>query len=403
MLSAGLKKPAYVITACVLVLIIANGTRAGFGIFLRPMSMDLGWGREVFALAIAIQNLVWGLTQPIAGMISDRYGCGRVLVVSAVVYSLGLYVMSGASTPFELTMSGGILVGLALSGTGFPVVLSVVGRVVKPERRTLALGLATAGGSSGQMLVIPFGQGLINWYGWSSALLILAVLTSFIMPLAAWLAGPPAPASPDQQQQSMREALREASGHSGFWFLTAGFFVCGFHVMFIGTHLPAYLVDNGAAPGTGALALAIIGFGNIVGTSLCGLLGDRYRKKYVLSALYLGRSVLFSLFLLAPMTQTTVIAFSFAIGLLWLGTVPLTSGLVVQIFGLRYMATLFSIVFISHQLGSFLGAWYGGYVYDQTGSYVPVWQIGIVLGVLSAILHWPIRDTPIERALPQRV
>ena len=384
-----------------MVLMIANGTRAGFGIFLRPMSMDLGWGREVFAFAIAIQNLVWGLTQPLAGMIADRYGCGRVVAVSAVVYGLGLYVMSGASTPLELTMSGGVLVGLALSGTGFPVVLAVVGRIVKPERRGLALGLATAGGSSGQMLVIPFGQGLIGWYGWSSALLVLALLTSFIVPLAVWLAGPPAPSSPAQQQQSLPDALREAGGHSGFWFLTAGFFVCGFHVMFIGTHLPAYLVDNGAAPEAGALALALIGFGNIIGTSLCGVLGDRYRKKYILSALYLGRSVLFTAFLLAPMTQTTVVLFSLAIGMLWLGTVPLTSGLVVQIFGLRYMATLFGIVFFSHQLGSFLGAWYGGYVYDQTGSYVPVWQIGIVLGVLSAILHWPIRDAPIERALPQ--
>jgi len=396
------KQTKMIVVAAMAVLFIAIGIRSSFGIFLPPMVLELGWGRADFAFAIAIQNLLWGAVQPVAGAIADRFGARRVIAACAVLYAAGLTMMSGVASPVGLTVSAGVLIGLALSGTSFPVVLAVVGRAVSSERRSFWLGIVSAGGSSGQLLVIPFGQGLIGSLGWSASLLVFALVSALMVPLAAALVSPkPAMQAAAVREQRLAEALREAGGHSGFWYLTAGFLVCGFHVTFLATHLPAYLLDEGAGPMAGAWALALIGLGNIVGTTVCGVLGGRYRKKYVLSGLYLGRALIMTLFLIAPVTPVSIALFSLSLGLLWLGTVPLTSGLVAEIFGLKYMATLFGIVFFSHQIGSFFGAWYGGYIYDATGSYTPVWLIGIVLGVASAVLHWPIRDTPLVREVPQ--
>jgi len=383
--------------AGVAVLFIGIGVRSCFGLFLTPMSIDLGWGRETFAFAIAVQNIVWGLSQPMAGAIADRYGAGRVVVVCVGLYVAGLYLMSGAATPFDITLSNGLLMGLGMSGLGFPVILAVVGRAVIPKRRSLYLGLVSAGGSAGQVLMVPLGQGLISAFGWEDALLCLAALLAIVVLLAALTLASARVQRAPTGSQSLTDALREARGHSGYWYLTAGFFVCGFHVTFMLTHLPSYLVDQGANAAYGAIALSLIGLGNIVGTAACGVLGGHYRKKFVLSVLYILRAVVMTAFLVLPMTPTTIVIFSLSLGLLWLGTVPLTSGLVADIFGVKYMATLFGFVFFSHQMGAFAGAWLGGYVFDMTGSYQPVWIVGIVLGVVSALLHWPIRDEPVAR------
>ncbi len=396
---------AVVILICgVVILILSFGIRTSFGIFLNPVSESLGVGREAFALALAVQNLLWGLAQPFAGAVADRYGPGRVVALCGGLYALGLYLMAQAGTPGELMLSTGFLIGIALSGTGFPVILAVIGRSVPEEKRSLFLGIASAGGSSGQLLMVPAGHLLIGGFGWVTALLILAAITCVTVPLAAAFAGRSGSRGFGViGDQSIVEAVREAGRHSGFWFLTAGFFVCGFHVAFIATHLPAFILDNGGTAAIGAAALAIIGLGNIVGSFICGVLGGRYSKKYVLSGLYLARALAFTLFMLVPLSDASILVFSAVIGMLWLGTVPLTSGLVAQIFGVRYMAMLFGFVFFSHQLGSFLGAWYGGYVFDQTGSYDPVWWMSVALGLVAAVLHWPIKDAPVSRLAQQRV
>ena len=383
------------------VLLVSFGLRSSLGLFLRPMTTDLGWSREAFAFAMAVQNLLWGLCQPLAGAIADRYGSGRVVAGASLLYVLGLYLMSIAVTPADLTLSGGVLIGVALSGTSCPLVLAVIGRAVPESKRSLYLGIGSAGGSSGQVLVVPLSHGLLTGFDWSGALAILAV-TSFIMvPLAAALAGRAVSGQrPSEAARSLGGAVGEAARHGDYWLLTAGFFVCGFHVSFISTHLPAYIADQGIDPAYGATALALIGLGNIIGALGCGALGGRYPKKNVLCALYLGRALLMTGFLLAPVGAASILVFSFTIGLLWLGTVPLTSGLVAHMFGVRYMATLFGFVFFSHQLGSFLGVWYGGYAFDRGGSYDPVWWTSIALGLLSAALHWPIRETPVERPAP---
>ncbi len=386
-----------------LVLLISFGLRSSLGIFLRPMSADLGWGREVFAFAMAVQNLLWGLFQPVAGAIADRYGPGRVIAGASILYVLGLYLMSVTATPGDLVLSGGVLIGIALSGTSFPIVLAVIGRNVSESRRSLFLGIGSAGGSSGQVLVVPFSHGLLTGFEWSGALAILA-LTSFIMvPLAAALAGRAGSGPPDVgAAPNLGGAVGEAARHGGYWLLTAGFFVCGFHVAFISTHLPAYIVDMGIDPAYGAMGLAFIGLGNVIGALGCGALGGRYRKKNVLGALYFGRALLMAGFLVVPVSPASILIFSFTIGLVWLGTVPLTSGLVAHFFGVRYMATLFGFVFFSHQLGGFLGVWYGGYAFDRGGSYDPVWWTAIALGLISAALHLPIRERPAQRLAPAR-
>ncbi len=402
MTPAAWRNPVLILVCASIVLILSFGIRTSFGIFLAPVSTDLGLGRESFAFAIAVQNLLWGVSQPFVGAIADRYGSGRVVAVCGLMYVLGLVLMANASSGLELTVSTGLLIGFALSGTGFPVILAVVGRSVDESRRSLFLGFASAGGSSGQLLMVPLGQVFLDGFGWGTALLLLAVMSSLMVPLAALLTGKAAVAGDRLRKQSLVEAIDEASRHGGYWYLTAGFFVCGFHVAFIATHLPAFIVDRGAAPALGAVALALIGLGNIIGSLTCGVLGGRFPKKFVLAGLYLGRSLVITLFVLAPTSDLSIMLFAAGIGMLWLGTVPLTSGLVAQIFGMRYMATLFGFVFFSHQLGSFLGAWLGGYVFDITGSYDLVWWIAVALGIAAAALHWPIDDRPVVGAVAAR-
>jgi predicted MFS family arabinose efflux permease len=373
------------------------GIRQSFGLFLPPMTLDLGIGREAFALALAVQNILWGLFQPVTGMIADRFGAGRVVVAGAAVYALGLIHMSGAATALDLNLGAGLLVGFGTAATGFAVVLGAVGRLVAAERRSMALGVVSAGGSFGQFVMAPAGQALIAAQGWPGALVTLALFAALMAPLAAALAGRLGePSRAEAPAMSLAQAIGEASGHSGYRYLTLGFFVCGFQVTFVAVHLPAYLGDVGLSAETAALALALIGFFNIIGTYTCGALGDTYSKKYLLSLLYLLRAVVVAVFLVAPKTESTVLVFAAAIGFLWLGTVPLTSGLVGQIFGVRYLSTLFGIVFFSHQMGSFLGVWLGGYAFDTLGSYDPVWMGSIALGIGAALLHLPITEKPLR-------
>ncbi|MEE8396819.1 MAG: MFS transporter [bacterium] len=387
----------WVVFCGTVVLALSIGIRLTFGLFLQPMSAAMGWGREVFALAIALQNLIWGASQPFIGMIADRKGAGRVVAVGGVGYGLGLYLMSQSTTPLALNFSAGLVIGLALSGTSFAVVLGAVGRAVSVKRRSMALGIASAGGSIGQFAILPVGQLMIGTQGWVFALIALGAIAAMATPFAAVLAGRPSPAAVGEPAQGIGGALAEAGGHRGFQLLTGGFFVCGFHVTFIGTHLPAYIVDHGLSPGVGALALITIGFFNILGSFFWGVMGGRYSKRHSLSALYLARAVVILAFVSVPVTVTSVLVFAGAMGFLWLGTVPLTNALVGQIFGVRYISTLFGIVFFSHQVGAFLGVWLGGKVYDLTGSYDSVWYIAIVLGVVAALLHWPINEAPVAR------
>jgi predicted MFS family arabinose efflux permease len=386
-----------------LVLTLAIGIRQTFGLFLSPMSLDLGWGREIFALMIAIQNLVWGITQPIAGALADRFGAGRTVAASALLYAVGIYLMAQSSSPTSLHLSGGLLIGMGLSGTSFGVVLSAVNRVVAEEKRSLALGLVGAAGSLGQFTMVPLGQAFISTWGWPFALTLLAAISLLVVPLAAGVAGK-APVQSAATSQTARQALREASRHRGYWLLIAGFFVCGFHVTFIGTHLPSFLTDQGIVPAIAAWALSLVGLFNIFGSLGCGWLGGRYPKKYVLATLYALRSVVIMIFILFPVTPFTALLFAACIGLLWLATVPLTTGLVGTLFGPQHLGLLFGMVFFSHQIGSFLGVWLGGYLYDATGSYDVVWWAAVALGLIAAILHWPIEERAVERgAVVQKV
>lgn len=377
------------------ILLLSFGIRSSFGLFLQPMSLDLGWGREAFALAMALQNLLWGISQPFVGALADKWGTARTVVGGGVLYVLGVYLMSTTSSPPELYFSAGVLIGLGLSGTGFGVILAAVGRSVPAERRSVALGITTAVGSLGQFLLPPIGQGFLAAYGWQTALVLLAFGAAAMVLAAGGLRG--RVESSGQDEQTIRQALAEAGHHAGFLYLTAGFFVCGWHVAFIAVHLPAYLADGGISTETAAWCLALIGLFNVIGSYTAGVLGGRLSKKYCLSFLYLARSVVILLFITVPLSLGSALLFAAAIGLLWLSTVPLTSGLVAQIFGPRYMATLFGIVFLSHQIGSFLGIWLGGYLYDAYGSYDLIWWLSIALGLIAALLHWPIDERAVLR------
>lgn len=379
-----------------LILALSLGTRHGFGLFLPPMSAEFGWGREVFAFAIALQNLIWGLAQPFTGALADRFGARRTIVVGGLLYAIGLLLMGLADSPLSLSLSAGLLIGIGLSGTSFSVILGVVGRAVPVEKRSMAMGIAAAAGSFGQFAMLPGTLGLIGWLGWSAALLALGLLVALILPLAAMIKEQPMPL-PSGPQQTLVEALREAAGHSGFWLLALGFFVCGFQVVFVAVHLPAYLVDHHLPALTGTTVLALVGLFNIFGTYIAGWLGGRMSKPRLLSALYLTRGVVITLFLVAPLTQWSAYLFGMAMGLLWLSTVPLTNGTVATLFGVRNLSMLGGIVFLFHQLGSFLGGWLGGYLYDHTGSYDLVWQISILLSLLAAVLNWPVREVPVAR------
>jgi len=394
--TANWRTPVLVLVCGAIILTLGLGIRASFGLFLQPMSMDLGWGRSHFSFAMALSNLIWGLAQLFFGAWADKKGAGRVVAVSALLYAGGLALMPFSTTPLMLDASAGLMVGLGLSGVSFGVILGVVGRAFPPERRSLALGIASSGGSFGQFLMLPFGQLLISTLGWQTALLVLAGTIMATVPLAAAMMEGRRPVATGAQQ-SLNQALREAGGHSGFWYLTAGFFVCGFQVAFISVHLPAYLVDVKMTPAVGAMALALIGLFNIAGSFVAGYLGGRFSKKYLLSGIYILRAVIIALFLVLPVTPLTVYLFAAGIGFLWLGTVPLTNGLVAQIFGVRFVSMLFGIVFLSHQIGSFAGVWLGGYLFDATGSYNLVWIGSIALGVIAAILNLPIDERPVER------
>jgi MFS family permease len=374
-----------------LISLMAMGTRAAFGLFLEPVSTDLGWGREVFGLALAIQNIVWGLSQPFAGMIADKFGSGRTLLVSGTVYAGGILLMSQTTSQSELHLSAGLLVGLGLAGTGFGVVMGSVGRAVSEEKRSMALGIVGAAGSLGQFAMVPVGQAFLSSYGWSTALLLIGICSLIIIPASIGVRGK-AEDSGAAGAASLSLAIREASRSKSYWYLFTGFFVCGFHVTFLAVHLPAYIVDKNMAAEYGATALSIVGLFNVVGSLSAGYLGGKYPKKYLLSSLYFARAALFVAFILVPISPLTILIFSGILGLLWLSTVPLTSGLVASLFGPRYMTTLFGFVFFSHQVGAFLGAWIGGVVFDIYGSYDLVWWLSVALGLLSGVLHWPIKE-----------
>jgi predicted MFS family arabinose efflux permease len=385
-----------------LILTLAMGIRHGFGLFLQPMSADLHWGRETFALALAVQNLVWGVTQPFAGMIADKYGAGRVLIGGTVLYGLGLVTMAHAATPLMMVLTAGVLIGTGLSGVTFSVVSGVLGRAFPPEKRSMALGISAAAGSFGQFAVLPLTQYLLTHIGWYGTLLTLAGVSLLMVPLAAALVERNLGAHAHLFKQSAGQAMREALGHRGYVLLTLGFFVCGFQVVFIGVHLPSYLLDKGLPANVGVTALALIGLFNIVGTYTAGWLGGKISKKYILSAIYFGRTIVIALFVLLPLSALTVYAFAIGLGLLWLSTVPPTNGIVAQIFGVRYLAMLSGFTFLSHQIGSFLGAWLGGLMFDRTGSYNVVWYLAIALGIVAGLLNLPIDERELKRGTAAR-
>jgi len=391
------RTPAVILLCGGMALTIALGTRHSFGLFLQPMTADLGWGRQTFSFAIAIQNLVYGIAQPFTGMIADKYGAGRVMAAGAVLYAVGLTLMAFSTSGIEFGVSAGIVVGIALSCSGFSIVYGVIGRAFPVEKRSVALGLAGAAGSFGQFVMLPYGQTLITHIGWHNAMLTLAVTILMIIPLSTALVEKRVAPAAGQFKQSIPEALREALGHRGYWLLCIAYTVCGFQLMFISIHFPAYMVDQHMTPETGMIALAMIGLFNIFGSYFWGWLGGRYTKKYLLSTLYFTRAVAIAIFISVPITPLSVYLFGAVIGFLWLGTVPLTSGLIAQIFGVRYLSTLSGIAFLFHQIGSFFGVGVGGYLFDATGSYRLMWMLTIGMGILAAILNFPIDDRQIAR------
>ena len=390
------RTPTAVLACGGLILALAMGIRHGFGLFLQPMSADSGWGRETFAFAMAVQNLVWGATQPFTGMLADRHGTGRIVVIGALFYVAGLVAMAHAATPLTLVLGSGVLIGAGLSGVTFSVVSGVLGRRFPPEKRSMALGISAAAGSFGQFAVLRATPGLLSSIGWYGALLTLAAAGLLMVPLAAALVERHE-GTAHAFTQSAGEAMREAARHRGYVLLTLGFFVCGFQVVFIGVHLPAYLADHGLPAHVAVTALALIGLFNVVGTYTTGWLGGRMPKRYILSAIYFGRAVVIAVFLWLPLSPASVYAFSIALGLLWLSTVPPTNAIVAQIFGVRHFSMLGGFVFLSHQIGSFLGVWLGGRLYDASGSYDLVWWIAVALGIFAAIANLPVKERAIER------
>jgi len=393
-------KSTRTVLACgALILMVAMGVRQTMGLFLPPMTLANGWTRDEFAFAIALQNLLWGAFVPFTGAIADRFGAGRVLVMSALTYVAGLGLMALSASPIAFDVSAGLLIGLALSGTTFGVVMGVVAKVVTPEKRSVALGIVGAGGSFGQFAMVPYGQGLISGLGWYAALMTLAATAALIIPLAAGLSGRVAHAH-HGASQSASEAFGEAFGQRSFHFLFWSYFVCGAHTAFIALHLPSYVQDAGLSPAVGMTSLALIGFGNIFGSYGSGWLGQKLSKKWILTWIYGLRSLLIVVLLMAPKTPLTLYLFAFGMGLLWLSTVPLTNALVAQIFGLKHVSMLSGAVFFGHQIGGFLGAWLGGVIFTRQGSYDLAWWISIALGVFAAIVCAPINERPIARPAP---
>ncbi|MEZ5877392.1 MAG: MFS transporter [Tepidamorphaceae bacterium] len=391
------RTPALIIIAGVLIAIVTNGPRTAMGLFLPPMTEANGWSRETFALALALQNIVWGMAQPIAGGFADKYGTSRVIIAGTLVYAVSFLIMSQADAPFILHLSAGVMMGAAIGASSFGIVITAFSRLLPPERRQVGFGIATAGGSLGQFLFAPITQGFISAYGWHTALILLGAMVLAVVALAPVLAGKSEKSPHVERDQAISEALKEAFSERSYVLLLVGFFVCGFQVAFISAHLPAYLVDLGLAAKWGAWSIALIGLFNVIGSYSAGLLSGKRSKPHMLSWIYLLRAIAFAVFLLVPISVPSVLIFSSVIGLLWLSTVPPTSGIVVTMFGPRWMGLLWGLVFLNHQVGSFLGVWLGGRLYDQTGSYDVVWWLGVALGLVAAVIHWPIRDTPVAR------
>lgn len=376
---------------------LSLGVRHVQGLFLLPMTTERGWTRQDFALAVALQNLVWGLLMPFTGMIADKFGSAKVLLGGCLMYAAGVYLMAHSASVTGLLLSCGLMIGAGLSATSFGTVYGALSRLVAPERRGWALGLAGAVGGLGQFALVPATQGFIGGYGWLVALVILAVVMLAAAPLSAALQEAPHATHEGPHGQSLRAALGEAFAHKGFWLLNLGFLACGFQLAFIAGHLPAYLMDKGMSGRSAVIALSLIALTNIAGTYYSGILGTKFRRKHLLAYNYLIRSGVIAAFVLLPLSEWTLYPFSIVMGLLWLGTAPLTNGLVSQVFGVKYLTTLFGFVFVGHQVGGFMGAWLGGLVFDVTGSYDLVWLGAIGLGLLAAALHWPIDDRQVAR------
>ena len=387
------RTPLVILVCGSVIMLISFGIRAGFGLFMQPISLEHGWGREVLSLSLALQQLAWGALGALAGGFADRYGPARVVAIGALLYIAGLIGMAYAPTPLMMHFFSGALIGAALGCTSFGIVLAVIGKAVTPEKRSAAMGIGTAAGSFGQFLLLPASQVLITWLGWQAALLGLAVIALLILPLSTALASKPAAAS--GPQQSLGEALHEAWREKGFHLLFWGYFVCGFHIAMLTMHLPSFVTDSGLKPEHGMTALMLIGLFNVIGTFGAGWLGGRVSKKYLLSSIYSIRVLFIALLVFFPLSPLTLYIFAMGIGLLWLGTVPLTNGLVGQIFGMRYMAMLTSVVFFGHQIGGFIGVWLAGYLYDTTGSYAIAFYASMALGVFAAIINLPVNEQPL--------
>lgn len=379
------------------ILFISLGIRHSFGLFLQPASMAHGWGRETFGFAIAVQNIVWGVSQPFAGMLADRFGAMRLTMAGGVLYAIGLAVMARISDPFLFTLGTGVVIGLALSCASFSVVFGTISRLVAPEQRSMALGIVASVGSFGQFMILPFALALIQSLEWWGALLVYAAMCLLLVPLALGLRETREGGVAPHAGLNVRDALRQAFAMRDFWLLTAGFFACGFQVVFIGTHLPAYLSDKGLPASVATTVLALIGLFNVAGTYYSGVLGGRHRKPMLLTWIYLLRAAAIALFLFIPLTSVSAYAFGMAMGLLWLSTVPLTNGTVASIWGVKNMSMLGGIVFLSHQVGSFIGGWLGGFLFDRTGSYDIAWGIAIGVSLIAALLNWPIREVTAAR------
>ena len=400
------RTPLVIIVCGCTIALLGFGPRSSLGFFIQPMTREFAWGRDVFGLALALQNLLWGLGQPIAGAIADRFGVLRVMVVGALLYAGGLLVMRYGATPGSLDLGAGVMIGFGLSGCSFNLVLSAFSKLLPLEKRGLALGAGTAAGSFGQFLFAPFGVAMIDQFGWQTALTVFALLMLLIVPLALALATPPAASAssveaPAADQQSFKTALAEAFGHRSYVLLVLGFFTCGFQLAFITVHLPAYLADRGVSAQTGGWVVAAIGLFNIVGSLGVGYLQNRFPKRYILSVIYFARALSIVAFISFPITTFSAIVFGAATGLTWLSTVPPTSALVALMFGTRWFATLYGFAFVSHQVGGFLGVWLGGVVFEQFGSYTPIWWLSVLFGLLSALINLPIVEAPVARPVAQ--
>jgi MFS family permease len=386
-----------------LMVTFSMGIRHGFGLFNLPITMANGWGRETFALTIALQNLIWGAVQPVTGALADRYGALKIMIAGGALYAIGLAGMAVSADALSFSLAGGLLIGLAQTATTYSVVYGILGRNVAAEKRVWAMGIAAAAGSFGQFLMIPVEQGLLTSFGANDALLMLALMASLMIPIAFMLREPNTANAHQGSNQTIKEALKEAMGNTSFRLLTLGYFVCGFQVVFIAVHLAPYLKDlskiypDVGAPAVATTALALIGLFNIFGTYSAGILGQRLPKRYLLSGIYVSRSVAIMAFIWLPLSPTSTYVFAAIMGFLWLSTIPLTNAIVAQIFGVKYLTMLSGLVFFSHQLGSFCGAYFGGYLFDRTGSYLIVWNIAIALGVFAFLVNLPVKERAIHR------